>query len=236
MIVLEKTGKLWIRIRNWTPFLLFEKGSITYTRRWLRTVISRSNTFEDAVPWLHFFAIDWLTNYIKPSMKVFEWGSGGSTLFWSRHVQQVISVEHSRAWYERVLSALEERHIKHATLLCIPSDQEKNDTTDVQDFIDEATQEVFQKYANRINDYPDGEFDIILVDGKARLACLKNAVPKLRAGGVIVFDNSDRYPEALRWFDADHWLQLHFRGPTPYERTGSFFVTTLIINKVSDTQ
>jgi precorrin-6B methylase 2 len=234
MFIPDKAAKLWIRMRTWIPFLIFQKGSVSYTKRWLNSVIHRRSAFEDAIPWLHFFAIDWLENYVDSSMKVFEWGSGGSTLFWSRHVQHVICVEHDRAWYERVLQTLERDGIKNVKLLHVPGGREKVDTPEDLLFVGEGTREVFREYANWINDYPDEEFDIIVVDGMARLACLSNAIPKLRPGGVIVFDNSNRYEAVLSWFAIDDWTMLHFRGPNPYEPTGSFTVTTLLVNKTSD--
>lgn len=41
--------------------------------------------------------------------------------------------------------------------------------------------------------FPNEYFDLILIDGRVRMNCLKNATPKLKVGGVLIFDNSDRY-------------------------------------------
>jgi hypothetical protein len=56
----------------------------------------------------------------------------------------------------------------------------------------------FQRYASTIDAEP-GQFDLIVVDGRARGACLKHAIKKLAPGGMILFDNSgrSRYREAI---------------------------------------
>ena len=44
-----------------------------------------------------------------------------------------------------------------------------------------------------------GDFDVIVIDGRAREACLAKAVDRLRPDGLIVFDNVDRqrYVDAI---------------------------------------
>jgi predicted O-methyltransferase YrrM len=44
-----------------------------------------------------------------------------------------------------------------------------------------------------------GLFELIVVDGRARAACLRQAIPHLAPDGIIVFDNSNRprYQEAI---------------------------------------
>jgi len=38
----------------------------------------------------------------------------------------------------------------------------------------------------------DGEFDVVVIDGRARIECFLRAVPRLAPDGMIVFDNYDR--------------------------------------------
>lgn len=49
----------------------------------------------------------------------------------------------------------------------------------------------FADYVTMI-DKIDGSFDVIVIDGRAREACLVAAVPRLASGGIVVFDNSRR--------------------------------------------
>ncbi len=62
----------------------------------------------DRTPWLTYRATKWLDSYLKPGMKVFEYGSGGSTVFLAQRVKRVFSVEHSLQWYQVVAETLKE--------------------------------------------------------------------------------------------------------------------------------
>lgn len=59
---------------------------------------------EDGIvnPWFGRTVIDFLKGRLKKDMRVFEWGCGNSTLFWSHYVKEVVSVEHNFAWYEKM--------------------------------------------------------------------------------------------------------------------------------------
>ncbi len=64
----------------------------------------------------------------------------------------------------------------------------------------------FQNYVTQIDAFPDSTFDIVLVDGRARPACLIHALPKVRRGGLLILDNAERphYQQAIRQVtDAD---------------------------------
>ena len=44
--------------------------------------------------------------YIKDKNKVLEWGSGTSTLYFSKIVKQFVSIEHNMEWYKRISSQI----------------------------------------------------------------------------------------------------------------------------------
>ena len=56
----------------------------------------------------------------------------------------------------------------------------------------------FAAYVHAIDD-AGGPFDLIVIDGRAREACLRAAIPHLADNGLIVFDNTrrKRYREAI---------------------------------------
>src|ERR1017187_8783871 len=60
------------------------------------------------LPWMTYPAIEFIRKRVKPDMSVFEYGSGGSTIWWANQVREVISVEHDRAWFEKVAKRSEE--------------------------------------------------------------------------------------------------------------------------------
>ena len=63
------------------------------------------------IPWFSYAAIDFLDTFLKPHMVGFEYGSGGSTLFLSRRIKFLYSVEDNPDWYERVCRQLNEKKI-----------------------------------------------------------------------------------------------------------------------------
>jgi predicted O-methyltransferase YrrM len=44
-----------------------------------------------------------------------------------------------------------------------------------------------------LDQYPDETFDFILIDGSQRGNCAKSAVTKIKSGGYIYLDNSDKH-------------------------------------------
>lgn len=166
-------------------------------------------------------------------MHVFEYGSGGSTLFWASRVSSVISVEHDRDWYQKLrpqLSSVEDTHVLY--LLAEPDPDpafDKKSYLVPDDYISHDQHYVgkfFERYARTIDMYAEGYFDIIVVDGRARPSCIKHAISRLKKGGLLVVDNTERdfYLSPFNW-DKAHWVVRRFLGPVPFSRP--FFETTI---------
>ena len=68
----------------------------------------------------------------------------------------------------------------------------------------------FHPYFQEIEKYPDSSFDFVLVDGRARVACMINAIDKIKKEGILILDNSDRekYYEIFHMFDS--WERIDF--------------------------
>lgn len=136
------------------------------------------------IPWFSYAAIDFLDDYLKPDMRAFEYGSGGSTLFLARRVGSVVSTEDNPKWFELVSRRLSEKGVRNVTLTLCPFDF-KNPVD-------------FEKSAY-LNALPQERFDVIVVDGseewtQVRPACFRLAETRIRNGGIIVVDDSWRYP------------------------------------------
>src|SRR5262245_28763699 len=65
---------------------------------WRASLEDRLVPISAQVPWLTFGAVRFLESRLASTQRVFEYGSGGSTLFLARRVEQVISVEHDVRW------------------------------------------------------------------------------------------------------------------------------------------
>ena len=74
----------------------------------------------------------------------------------------------------------------------------------------------------------EGAFDLVLVDGRARLGCVVSALPKLRPEGVLLLDNSEREDaiEACALLADSGWSARHFSGPGPCSRWPVFWRTS----------
>jgi len=92
------------------------RQNLSHVSQWWTSLDPGHNSMVDASPWICFAAIRELKMFLRPDMNVFEYGSGGSTLFFSQRCREVISVEHHKEWYERVnqhLSVTGTRNVKY---------------------------------------------------------------------------------------------------------------------------
>lgn len=184
-------------------------------RHWAHslTLVHDSRAMADLdVPWWTYGAItavdEWISSRSAP-VRVFEYGSGASTVWLARRVEQVHSVEHHAGFVELMRPVLASHPnvslqvvepVRHP-VPAVPSQKEGHQGLD------------FSAYVDSIDKVP-GSFDLVVVDGRAREACLRAAVDRLATDGMIVFDNSRR----RRYRQAIAASQLHeqvFRGLTP---------------------
>jgi len=187
----------------------------------------------EKIPWMAFGAIAFLKKNCRPEMHVFEYGSGGSTLFWASRVNSVVSVEHDREWFQKLrpqLSSAENTHVRY--LLAEPDDDPAFDNKSYRipgDYISHDQHyngKNFERYAATIDRYAERSFDVIVVDGRARPSCIKHAISRLKKGGLLVVDNTERdfYLSPFNW-DKAYWTERRFLGPVPFSRP--FFETAI---------
>ena len=168
---------------------------------WIRSFRQSYSLLDEAKPWLPFKAANWLRRYVTRRMDVFEYGSGGSTIFLANLAGRVYSVEHDRNWYAIVSSTLARRGITNCSCeLREPHSIARSsfaaDCSRGSDLMfDEREWEfpgmTFEAYVKTIDAHPDESLDLVLVDGRARAACLERAIPKIRKGGALMLDNSN---------------------------------------------
>ena len=159
-----------------------------YLPGYLRTNLLSKQPLDLEQPWFSYASIDFLQSFLGPQMSVFEYGSGGSTLFFARRVGTVISTEDNATWFENVSRRLTELSLKNAEL-----QHHEFDFKNPRGFENSA-------YLNSI---PSQKFDVIVVDGMedvvpVRPTCFYHAENFINPGGIIVVDDSWRYPELRR--------------------------------------
>jgi hypothetical protein len=183
---------------------------------WASSLHGHRSPLQDELPWMTYGAIEWLSKHLQPHMRLFEWGSGGSTAFFAKRVEQVVTVEHDAAWYQTVVEKLNQQGYSNTSLALIePTSPTRSDpwyrSTDPR-----YTDLTFSRYVGSIDQYPNEYFDIVVVDGRARPDCIRHAVPKIKRGGYLLLDNSERVEYEKGWDVVRHWDSLRMWGPGPY--------------------
>jgi len=214
---------------GWLRHALREPPSRTVPdlRDWVSTTFLGRPLLEAGMPWMTFAAMRWLRSYLRPTMSVFEWGSGGSTLFFAQRVARVVSVEYDAAWSAAVRSRLLAAGRTNVALHELPPEPGPADRIYLSSD-PRFSGRNFRRYATSVLDHPDGAFDLVLVDGRARLGCVVSALPKLRPDGVLLLDNSEREDaiEACALLADSGWSARHFSGPGPCSRWPVFWRTS----------
>jgi hypothetical protein len=156
---------------------------------YLKKSLTKKSPLDLELPWWSLPSIRYVKQKLNFKAKVFEWGSGGSTLFLGKRFNSVTSIEHEPKWLEKVDAEIKKQSLTSVSL------QLSSISLHNQHSFEECP------YFHSL----DKEFDVIIVDGEdhfgpdstwsARVSCFKRAEEFISANGVIVVDDSWRYPE-----------------------------------------
>lgn len=164
--------------------------------------IYKKNPIDLELPWLTIEAILHLKRYLSKDMRVLEYGSGGSTLFFCQRVKELVSIEHDAKWFELVENRVRNKNSLNTKLfLVLPTKSKASHPVRYASVTRGRDKNLdYYDYVSTIDQFIDEYFDVIVIDGRARTYCLKHSVNKLRSGGLLVFDNADRveYQEQIR--------------------------------------
>ena len=162
---------------------------------------------DQGLPWWSFESIDWVKKNLSPSSQVFEWGSGGSTLFLSKYSQKVISIENNEKWLRETKKRLDLNKIENVSLL------KKSLNLSSENHFRECN--YFKALSNH--------FDLIVIDGEdhfnsesrwsARENCFDLSQQSINKEGIIIVDDAWRYPSILNKSKAKKILRLESTGP-----------------------
>jgi hypothetical protein len=154
----------------------------------------------------------------RPSARIFEYGAGASTAWLAKRAGQVDSVEHDTKWVEYVRELLADTPgVKLHPVPATPATPE----TVIRSGRTGHTDLDFAEYVATI-DRVGGMFDLIVVDGRARVDAFRRSLDHLADGGVIVFDNlkRKRYWEVISRLPGLRFELLKGATPTlPYPTT-----------------
>ena len=207
-----------------------------YQKRWSDSFSTGRNSVADELPWLNFPAVDFLQKNIRPEYRVFEFGGGGSTLFFCKNVAEVATVEDHSGWFDTLTQTIKAKGYQNWKGYFVAPEQVTTDRPrskqNPNDFCSGAKgmeHLSFEKYARAIDRFPDDYFDLVLVDGRARPSCIQQAMSHLKPGGLLVVDNTER-PYYLAPFQAviaeKYSIETDRFAPVAY--TPDFTKTTIV--------
>ncbi len=191
--------------------------------RWQRTIRSGVSPLQAQTPWITYGAIRFVEELLRPEMRVFEYGAGGSTLFFAARVREGVSVEHDPAWAQAVRAALAERGRTNWKVQLVEpvADDNGADPADPDGYASSdppSAGRSFRAYAAAIEAFPPASFDLVVIDGRARPSCFRHAWPRVTPGGWLLLDNAERatYGRVHVELERMGWSKRCFPGPTPY--------------------
>jgi hypothetical protein len=171
----------------------------SYQKRWTQSFQSGRNSVVDELPWINFLALEFLQKNLRPEYRVFEFGGGGSTLFFCKNTAEVATVEDHAGWFETLSQTVGAKGYKNWKGFFVQpepfQDDKPRSKENPNDFASGSKgmeNMSFEKYARTIDQYPPEYFDLILVDGRSRPSCVQQAMPRLKIGGLLVVDNTER--------------------------------------------
>lgn len=187
---------------------------------WVKSLESDRSPVDDRIPWVVYSAHRYLADAVKSGSRVFEYGMGGSTLFFLDKGCDVVSVDHDSSWEETVRRQIPDGAKWQGYVVAPQAIQEKSDQDESRCRSSFPGYEglSFDDYIQVINSYPDKYFDVILVDGRSRCAAMRLAKSKLSSSGLLILDNAERprYFEVIKELISDGWCEKIFSGPGPY--------------------
>jgi predicted O-methyltransferase YrrM len=166
-------------------------GWLRYPAAWVRS--KHGPTPER--PWIVPASIGWLRRRIRSDWLILELGSGRSTVWFARRAGRVISFEDNEFWADQTRQRLDQEGLSNA----------------------EVRLRQIDDFPVEVGSLPDASFDLVVVDfleapTVTRMDALKPAMRKVRPGGLLLLDDSDRsgYAEAFALLDG--WRFRKFTG------------------------
>lgn len=199
-IISYKEFLISVGIKNSYKILKLYKGYLKESG-WNKSIYNTGSIdkFGEPIPWFTYPCFHFLNNRLRNDLKIFEFGSGNSTLWFSNRTKEVISIEHNLNWYDKLKIELSNQQNVNYFYRNLSNGDYKNEIL---------------KYNNL--------FDIIVIDGRDRVNCIYNSLGALKESGVIILDNSDRdrYLKGISFLKKKGFRHIDFWGIGPLNHDG----------------
>jgi len=219
VVVIRKIINKVFRFNAVEEFKVFQTIASGYGH--YKTIKSKSciDNYYNEIPWYTYPSIEYFNNIDFRDKKIFEFGSGNSSIYWSKKANKVVSVENNSEWYKKVMLSLN----SNQELVLCPNNSD---------------------YENSIKKQ-ERKYDVIIIDGIRRGECSKVIDGYLNKesddGYMVILDNSDWYKDTSKYLREKLGLiEIDFHGFGPinsYTWTTSVFLSrTFKFKPINDVQ
>ncbi|KAA6338759.1 hypothetical protein EZS27_013258 [termite gut metagenome] len=198
-------GNNFIRASRLLRYLLTNPTSIN---RYLKYSIFCSNKPIDlGVPWIASEAIDFLKKWgIGVNSQILELGGGGSTIFFGQLGADLTCFESNILYSKELINKISELELFNVKV----NFMSYNNILDIESFKETD----YYKYII----YSNKKYDIILIDNYEEIAgirqtCFYAAERNIKVGGIIILDDSYRYPKIRENNSAKNYITFKSIGP-----------------------
>ncbi len=219
--LLQKIKDSLYKINKFKNYIIFtilnKKFNLKRILREFNILIKGIDIGDNVIPWIPIKAKIWLDKNLRQDMILYEYGSGLSTLYFSPKVKKIISIEHDKEWYNKTHEELKEKAQNCEYHLIEPEYIYAGMPKPVKKvYLSHLYQKLhFRTYIHSIDKYPEKYFDLVFIDGRARIGCILHSVNKIKSGGFLILDNADvkRYKVAQKILK--RYFRIDFYGIAP---------------------
>lgn len=175
--------------------LIANRNSYLHHKGWMTSLRDRMpvDAARTPIPWMNYSILSFLDERLRRDQILFEFGSGFSTIYFAQRVKEVVSIEYKEDWYR----ILKEK---------VPSNVE----------LVLQTEDVDGDFCRTVA-RGGRRYDVVIVDARDRVNCVKQSLGHLTDRGVVILDDSHReaYREGIEFAKARGFRALAFEGMKP---------------------
>jgi predicted O-methyltransferase YrrM len=175
-----------------------ERGQLLPRLAWgdvAEALVARASGQPSSSPWMAPAAVRFLEAALGREQSLLEFGAGDSTSWFAERTGRVVSLETDPSWFDEVTENLRSRKISNCDLR----------KTNPEDLL------------SVVRDLPDESYDVVVIDAldpdrRLRPALAQVSQSKVKPGGMILLDDSDRpeYGVVEQWLAG--WPVRRFTG------------------------
>lgn len=124
--------------------------------------------------------VSFISSILNENDTALEYGSGSSTLYFSKYVKNYYSIEHVKDWYDIISSQVKDNtHIFHGKCFFLNNNVHC-------DYSSEDHKLKWEPYVKKVHELPCSKYDKILIDGRARAYCAVEVFKYLNVDSLLM--------------------------------------------------